>query len=60
MDGRIHGAEKALECLLVAMNGSSDHLLTTSACHPTSDVTAVGRESPKLNIPLEFGRGNLK
>ena len=30
------------------MNGSSDHLLTTSACHPTSDVAAVGRESPKL------------
>ena len=36
------------ESLLMAMNGSSDHLLTTSACYPTSDVAAVGRESPKL------------
>jgi hypothetical protein len=27
---------------------------------PIADVTAVGCESPKLNIPLEFGREKLK
>ncbi len=55
-------------CLLLAMNGSSNHLCATSAYPPTADiaagmsvivpissavplkadVTAVGRESPKL------------
>jgi len=38
--------KKLPPCL--AKSGSSNHLRTTSACHPTSDVAAVGRESPKL------------
>jgi hypothetical protein len=32
----------------------------SSALPLKADVAAVGRESPKLNIPLEFGREKLK
>ncbi len=32
----------------------------SSALPLKADVAVVGRESPKLNIPLEFGREKLK
>ncbi len=32
----------------MARNGNSDHIRAMSAYHPTPDVAAVGRESPKL------------
>ncbi len=35
---RIHAVEKALECPLVAISGSSNHLRATSAYPPTGDI----------------------
>ncbi len=44
----------------MAISGLFGVVLRGPALPLKADVAAVGRESPKLNIPLEFGRGNLK
>ena len=38
MDRRIHVVGMAVECLFLAISGSSNHLLTTSAYPPTADI----------------------
>ncbi len=43
--------------LLLARNGSSDHLRTMSAYPPTLDVAGVGHESPKLTRTGSLWRG---
>ena len=52
MDGRIHGAEKALECLLVANNGLPGHVDSTSALPPKAEVSAADSEQPTLDVCL--------
>jgi hypothetical protein len=50
----------ASQLLFLANNGLFGTVPRTSALPLKADVAAVGRESPKLNIPLEFGREKLK